>query len=431
MSRPYKYYPKKNYQPKKAFTKWLDDRLPIIRFLYEHIVSFPVPKNLNYFYTFGAVLLFMLISQIFSGIIMAMHYVPHIDMAFDSYEYTRRTVNYGWLFASQHTVGASFFFLAAYIHIARSIYYGSYKAPRELVWIIGLVIYFIMMAIAFTGYVLRWGMMSTTATSVISNFIGQIPFIGNYLRSLMLGSFCIGQPTLNHLYAFHIILPFILLFFVFLHIWAIHVSGQSNPLGIAIKSNKDLEPFAPNAIMKDIIAICSFAILFAIFVFYLPDLLQNNDNFMKGNPDMVTTHIAPEWYFLPFYSMLRCMDFNIWIINSAFAGFLVVSLAFLILFILPWVDKSPVNSGAFRPLYKIFFYLFIVDMIILGYLGNQPVSSLITNFSQICTLYYFVFFLIIIPFIWRIEPHIKLPESIASDVVEKRKNKERLRKNIW
>lgn len=418
----------KNYIPKTKFAKWLNNRLPINSFIYQKILQFKVPKNLNYFYTFGAILLFMLASQMFSGIIMAMHYIPTIDNAFASHEYIRRTVQYGWIFTASHSVGASFFFIAAYIHIARSFYYGSYKNPRELVWFLGLIIYFIMMAIAFTGYVLSWGMMSTTATTVISNFIAQIPFSGEFLKNLLLGDFVLGQATLNHLYIFHIILPFLLCFIVFLHIWAIHISGQSNPLGIKINSINDIENFAPSVLLKDILAICIFALCFALCVFYMPDIMQSNENFAPGNPDLVTLHIAPEWYFLPFYSMLRSIDFNILNLNSAFLGLITVSMAFLILFFVPYLDKSKIQSARFRPIYKFFFWLFIFNMISLGYLGNLDITPVVILLSKIATLYYFLFFFIILPFIPKIENQKKLPNSIA-EYLAQQKNKAKL--SLW
>lgn len=418
----------KIYIPKSKFAKWFNSRLPIISFIYEHIMRFSVPKNLNYFYSFGAVLLFMLASQIFSGIVMAMHYMPDINMAFASHEYMRRNVQYGWIFTASHSVGASFFFIAAYIHIARGFYYGSYKPPREMVWFLGIFMYFIMMAIAFTGYVLSWGMMSTTATTVISNFIAQIPLFGEFLKKLLLGDFAVGQATLSHLYIFHIILPFILCFIVFLHIWAIHVSGQSNPLGVKIKSEKDTVNFAPYFLIKDILSICLFALLFAVAVFYMPDIMQSNENFVAGNPDMVTSHIAPEWYFLPFYSMLRAMDFSILGMNAAFTGLLVVSFAFVILFLVPYLDKSNTQSAKFRPIYRIFFWIFIANMILLGYLGACDISPKILNISKVATLYYFIFFLIIMPFLPRIEKQPNLPNSIDEFM---KKPKQKFKLNLW
>ncbi len=418
----------KIYIPKTKLAKWFDQRLPIARFIYEHILTFSTPRNLNYFYTFGSILLFMLASQIFSGIIMAMHYVPHIDMAFSSKEYMRRTINYGWLFTASHSVGASFFFIAAYIHIARGLYYGSYKPPREMVWFLGIFIYFIMMIIAFTGCVLSYSMMSTTAIIVISNFIEHIPFIGTFLNHLLLGGFVVGQPTLNHLYIFHIILPFILCLFIFLHIWSIHISGQSNPLGIEVKTDKDLVPFAPYVLLKDVLAVSIFALIFAVFVFYMPDIMQSNESFIAGNPDMITNHIAPEWYFLPFYSMLRAMDFDILYINSAFAGVIVVFSAFAILFFIPYLDRSHICSARFRPIYRIFFWLFICNMILLGYLGNCNITPFVINLSKLCTSYYFIFFLIIMPFIKNFEKQPVFPNSIYEDVKAK---KSRARINLW
>ncbi|MDN5249384.1 MAG: cytochrome bc complex cytochrome b subunit, partial [Alphaproteobacteria bacterium] len=311
---------RKSYVATTRLGNWIDERLPLPRFLYEHIFNFLIPYNLNYFYTFGAIALFMLVSQIFSGIVMAMHYVPQVSMAFESKEYIKRSVNFGWLFTSIHSIGASFFFLSIYIHMARSLYYGSYKKPRELVWLIGVILFFIMLFIAFTGYVTSWSLVSTTAITVISNFIEKIPLIGPYLSGALLGGTTLGQHSLTRLYALHIILPFILCSFVFLHIWSVHRVGQSNPDGLKLVKPEEFVPFAPYGIIKDCIAICCFALLFALFIFYMPDLLHTSNSLIEGDTANVATSIIPEWYFVPFYTMLRAATFKIGFISASTIG---------------------------------------------------------------------------------------------------------------
>lgn len=387
-------------KPYVATTKWgiwIDERLPLPRFLYEHIFNFLIPYNLNYFYTFGAIALFMLVSQIFSGIVMAMHYVPNISMAFESREYIKRSVNFGWLFTSIHSIGASFFFLSIYIHMGRGLYYGSYKKPRELVWAIGVILFFIMLFIAFTGYAASWSLVSNIAVTVISNFIEKIPIIGPYLSSALLGGTTLGQHSLTRLYAMHIILPFILCGFLFLHIWSVHRVGQGNPAGVELTKPEEFIPFAPYGIIKDCIAICCFAILFAIFVFYMPDLLQSSNSMINGDITNISSSIEPEWYFVPFYTMLRSATFKIGFISAGTVGVFTVIAALVILLFLPILDHSSIYATKDRPIYRIGFWLFIADIILLGYLGYQPPNPLAIALSQIGTGYYFIFFLLIMP----------------------------------
>lgn len=415
-----------SYTPKSALGRWFDKRLPIMRFIYGFGVSFPVPRNLNYFYTFGGILTLMLLSQILTGIVMSMHYVPDVAIAFDSRERFMRDGQFGWLFEPWHAVGASFFFIAAYIHLARGLYYGSHKKPRELIWIIGVLIYIVMMASAFLGYVLVWGMMSTSAASVISGLFKAVPFIGPWLHETLLGGFNIGQPTLNRFYSLHYLFPFILLGLVGLHVWAVHQVGQNNPTGVEVQSESETVPFTPFATVKDIFAISVFLIFFSWFLFYMPDYMGHPDNYIPGDTMSTSAHIVPEWYFLPFYAMLRAITFNIGPISSTFAGVIVLVSSIVVLLFIPWLDRSKVKSARYRPLYKLFFWLFIADVVFLGWLGSQPISNATILSAQIATAYYFVFFLVIMPFLPKLERNLTVPKSITEDMQEKSKNKGRL-----
>lgn len=416
-----------NYRPKSKLGKFIDERLPIIRLMYNLGVSFPVPRNLNYFYTFGGILSLMLISQILTGLVVAMHYVPDVALAFQSRERFMRDGQFGWLFGPWHSVGASFFFIAAYIHVARGFYYGSHKKPREIVWLLGVLIYFTMMAIAFFGYVLIWGQMSISAASVISNFFKAIPLIGTWLYEMILGGYSIGQPTLNRFYVLHWFLSFILVFLVALHVWAIHVVGQNNPTGIDVKSHRETVPFTPFALIKDIFAISIFLIFFAWFLFYMPDYLGSADNFMEADPLKSSAHIQPEWYFLPFYAMLRAINFDIGFISSTLAGILVLLGSIGVLLFLPWLDRSPIRSARYRPTLKFFYWLFIGDFIMLGWLGAQAIDDSTILWAQIGTAYYFMFFLIIMPLLPRFEKTLPLPTSITVDMAAKKQRG----KSLW
>ena len=415
-----------SYTPKSALGRWFDKRLPIMRFIYGFGVSFPVPRNLNYFYTFGGILTLMLLSQILTGIVMSMHYVPDVAIAFDSRERFMRDGQFGWLFEPWHAVGASFFFIAVYIHLARGLYYGSHKKPRELIWIIGVLIYIVMMASAFLGYVLVWGMMSTSAASVISGLFKAVPFIGPWLHETLLGGFNIGQPTLNRFYSLHYLFPFILLGLVGLHVWAVHQVGQNNPTGVEVQSASETVPFTPFATVKDIFAISVFLIFFSLFLFYMPDYMGHPDNYIPGDTMSTSAHIVPEWYFLPFYAMLRAITFNIGPISSTFAGVIILVSSIVVLLFIPWLDRSKVKSARYRPLYKLFFWLFIADVVFLGWLGSQPISNATILSAQIATAYYFVFFLVIMPFLPKFERNLTVPKSITEDMQEKSKNKGRL-----
>lgn len=407
------------YTPGTAIEKWLDDRLPIIRFSKEHLMDFPTPKNLNYWWTFGAILVMCLGIQIVTGVILAMHYTPHVSMAFDSVEHIRRDVNGGRMIQAFHAVGASMFFAAVYIHIFRGMYFGSYKAPREILWILGVLIFLLMMATAFMGYVLPWGQMSGWAATVITNIFAAIPVIGNPLLELLRGGFSVGNPTLNRFFSLHYLLPFVIAAVVALHIWALHVPGNNNPVGVDVKDSRDTLPFHPYYTMKDAFGMVVFLIPFAWFAFFAPDILGHPDNYIQFNSQVTPAHIVPEWYFLPFYAILRAIDFNILFIDSKLGGVIFFGGSILILFFLPWLDTSKVRSGNFRPMFKWFYWIFVVNFVALTYLGAAPAEGIYVVLAKICTAYYFIHFLVILPLLGRIETPRPLPTSISESVLAK------------
>src|SRR5690606_23856920 len=331
------------YTPGSALEKWIDDRLPIIRWSKTHLMDYPTPKNLNYWWTFGAVLAVMLVVQIATGVVLAMHYTPHVDLAFDSVEHIRRDVNGGRIIQATHAVGASMFFAAVYIHMFRGLYFGSYKAPREILWILGVLIFALMMATAFMGYVLPWGQMSFWAATVITQILGAVPIVGDPILQLLRGGFAVDNATLNRFFSLHYLLPFVIAAVVALHIWALHVPGNGNPIGVEVKSKRDTVSFHPYYTMKDLFAIVVFCIPFAWFVFFIPDILGHADNYIPANSQVTPAHIVPEWYFLPFYAILRAIDFNVLFIDSRLGGVIAFGASIAILFFLPWLDRSPVR----------------------------------------------------------------------------------------
>jgi ubiquinol-cytochrome c reductase cytochrome b/c1 subunit len=410
-----------SYHPKSAAAKWLHERLPIMDLVYGQALDFPTPKNLNYWWTFGGILMLMLTVQLLTGIVLAMHYTPHVDMAFNSVEHIMRDVNYGWLLRYMHANGASFFFIAVYIHIFRGMYYGSYKAPREVLWIIGVLILLVMMATAFMGYVLPWGQMSFWGAKVITNLFSAFPFFGNTITTWLWGGFAVDNPTLNRFYSLHYLLPFVLAALVGLHIWALHVPGNNNPVGVSVKSSQDTIPFHPYYTMKDTFAIMVFLIVFAVFVFFVPNYLAHPLNYEMANPLKTPTHIVPEWYFLPYYAILRSITFSIGPLTAKLLGVTAMFGSILILFVLPWLDTSKVRSATFRPLYKQFFWLLVADTIFLGYLGSRPAEGLYVTLALIGTIYYFVHFLVILPLLGLLETPKPLPASISEAVLAKKK----------
>ena len=398
--------------PKSAFGKWFESRLPIGGLIHSSFISFPVPRNITYLWTFGAILIFMLVAQIVTGIFLAMHYTPEATKAFDSVEHIMRDVNYGWLMRYLHANGASMFFIAVYIHIFRGMYYGSYKAPREILWILGVVILLLMMATAFMGYVLPWGQMSFWGATVITNLFSAIPVVGETIVSFLWGGFAVGNPTLNRFFSLHYLMPFMILGVVILHVWALHVPGQNNPTGVPIKSGKDAVPFTPYATIKDLFAVVVFMIFYAWWVFYVPNYLGHADNYIPANPAVTPAHIVPEWYFLPFYAILRA-------IPDKLGGVLAMGGAIVILAFMPWLDTSKVRSASYRPLYKIAFWAFVVTTVMLGWLGAKPAEGGYVVASQLFTAYYFAHFLIVLPLLGLFETPQPLPSSIAEAVLGK------------
>ena len=398
------------YQPQNGILRWLETRLPIGGLAHSSFIAYPTPRNLNYWWTFGGILSFMLGVQIITGVVLAMHYQAHVDLAFRSVEFIMRDVNYGWLLRYIHANGASMFFLAVYIHMFRGIYYGSYKAPREVLWILGVIIYLLMMATGFMGYVLVWGQMSFWAATVITNLFSAIPGVGETIVTWLWGGYAVGQPTLNRFFSLHYLLPFVIAGVVVLHVWALHVAGQNNPAGIEPKSDKDTVPFTPYATVKDSFAIAVFCILFAWFIFYIPGYLGHADNFIPANPAQTPAEIVPEWYYLPFYAILRS-------IPNKLLGVIALFGSILILAFLPWLDPSRVRSARYRPMFKQFFWLWVIACIGLGYLGSKPPEGAYVLISRIFTAYYFGFFIIVLPLLGIFEKSKPLPNSISDSVL--------------
>ena len=400
------------YVPKSKLAEWFDSRLPLLT-LSHHIRSYPTPKNLNYWWTFGGILTFFLITQIVTGVILAMYYVAHSDLAFESIEHIMRDINYGWLIRYVHANGSSMFFLAVYIHIFRTLYYGSYKSPREVIWITGLIIYLFMMATAFMGYVLPWGQMSFWAATVITNLFSAIPLIGENITEWLWGGYSVGNPTLNRFYSLHYLFPFLIFGLVILHIWALHVPGNNNPIGIDIKkNNNETVSFHPYIVMKDLFALLVFLIIFFAFVFFAPNVLGHPDNYIEANPLVTPSHIVPEWYLLPFYAILRA-------IPSKLGGVIFMFASIFVLMFLPWLDTLKVRSATFRPTYRKFFWVLVFNVILLGYLGAKPPDGIYLILARIATAYYFIHFLILLPFLSRYEKTDPLPQSISDPVLTK------------
>ncbi len=406
-----------HYEPKTGVEKWIDKRLPLPRLMYDSFVSYPVPRNLNYMYTFGGILMLMLVCQLVTGIVLVMHYTANTALSFASVEHIMRDVNYGWLIRYMHMNGASMFFIAVYLHIFRGLYYGSYKEPRELLWILGVIIFLLMMATAFMGYVLPWGQMSFWGATVITNLFSALPLVGEPIVTWLWGGFAVDNPTLNRFFSLHYLLPFMILGVVILHVWALHVTGQTNPTGIEVKSKKDTLPFTPYATIKDAFALICFFILFAWFLFYMPNFLGHHDNYIQANPLATPAHIVPEWYFLPFYAILRAITFDIGPISAKLGGVIAMFGSIAVLFILPWLDTSKVKSTKYRPIYKWFFWIFVADTVLLGWLGSRPAEQPYIIIAQLATLYYFAHFLVILPLLGLFETPKKQPASIAEAVL--------------
>ena len=401
------------YVPSSAIGRWFESRLPIMGLIHGSFVAYPVPRNLNYFWTFGGILSFMLGAQIITGIILAMHYTPHVDYAFASVEHIMRDVNWGWFIRYTHANGASMFFVAVYIHMLRGLYYGSYKAPREVLWILGVIIYLLMMATGFMGYVLPWGQMSFWGATVITNLFSAIPLVGESITTWLWGGYSVDNPTLNRFFSLHYLLPFMIAGVVVLHVWALHVVGQNNPDGVEVKNvERDTLPFTPYATIKDAFGMAVFLIFYSWFIFYAPNYLGHADNYIEANPLVTPSHIVPEWYYLPFYAILRA-------IPSKLGGVVAMFGAIGILAFLPWLDTSRVKSAKYRPVYRVFFWAFVLACLGLGYLGSQPPEGGFVIAARLLTLYYFGFFIIILPLLGLFETPKPVPASIADAVLAK------------
>jgi ubiquinol-cytochrome c reductase cytochrome b/c1 subunit len=416
---------------------WVDERLPIFTMMKNEYGTFPTPKNFNYFWNFGAIAMVILITMIATGLFLAMNYAANTHIAFDSVERIMRDVNYGWLLRYMHSNGASMFFIAVYIHMYRGLYYGSYKRPRELLWIIGVVIFLLMMATAFMGYVLPWGQMSFWGATVITNLFSALPLIGEHIVTWLWGGFSVDNPTLNRFYALHFLLPFVILGVVFIHIWALHVTGSNNPLGIEPQDKKDTIPFHPYYTTKDGFGIVVFLIIYAFFIFFAPNVLGHPDNYIPANPMQTPAHIVPEWYFLPFYAILRAAPditipfTHLTLLSAKLAGVLAMFGAIGVMFILPWLDNSPIRSAVFRPWYRKATWVLVVAFVLLGCAGYNPADANLVLFghdtmigwvwiARFAALYYFGYFLVLLPVFAKYEPRMTLPPSIHQAVLTKK-----------
>ncbi len=399
---------------------WIDYRLPIFTFMEHELNEYPTPKNLNYWWNFGSLAGIILVIMIVTGIVLAMHYTPHVDYAFDSVERIMRDVNYGWLIRYIHMNGGSAFFLVVYIHIFRGFYYGSYKEPRELLWILGVVLFLLMMATAFVGYVLPWGQMSYWAAKVITNMFSAVPLIGDYIVTWRWGGFTVDNPTLNRFYAFHYLLPFVIVGVVILHIWALHRFGSNNPLGIDPKGPQDKIPFHPYYTAKDAFGLGVFLVLFAAILFFAPNSLGEPINYVEANPLVTPAHIVPEWYFLPYYAILRSVTFDIWFLSAKLIGVVLMFGSTLILILMPWLDRSPVKSARFRPAYKMAFWVLVFDCVVLGWVGASPPEPPYLYIGQVATVWYFFHFLVLVPLLSlpALDRPKPLPVSIGAPVLK-------------
>jgi ubiquinol-cytochrome c reductase cytochrome b subunit len=386
----------KEYKPTNPFMQWMDERLPLPRFVYNAIgAGYPVPRNINYFWNFGFLALICLGIQIVTGVVLAMHYAANAAIAFNSVEHIMRDVNWGWLMRYAHANGASAFFVVIYIHIFRGLFFSSYKAPREMIWLLGVVIFLLMMATAFM-------------------------LIGEPIQTWLLGGFAPDNAALNRFFSLHYLLPFVIVGVVVLHIWALHIPGSSNPTGVEVKSESDTVPFYPYFIAKDGWAALAFLFIFCAVVFFAPNMLGHPDNYIPANPMSTPAHIVPEWYFWPFYAILRAFTFDFLFIPAKLLGVLAMFGSILIWFLLPWLDRSPVRSGHYRPLFRKFFWFGLIPaMLVLFYCGGAPAEEPYVMLSQIASLYYFAHFLIILPIVSSIERPLPLPFSITEAVLGK------------
>jgi ubiquinol-cytochrome c reductase cytochrome b subunit len=415
--------PHDHYEPKTGAEKWVESRLPIIGLIHSTLMI-PTPKNLNWMWIWGIILTFCLVMQIVTGIALVMHYTPDTTLAFASVEHIMRDVNGGWALRYVHANGASLFFVAVYSHIFRGLYYGLYKTPREITWIIGILIFILMMGTAFMGYVLPWGQMSFWGATVITGLFGAIPLIGNDIQTWLLGGPAVDNSTLTHFFSLHYLLPFITAALVAVHIWSFHTTGNGNPAGVEVRrmskedAQKDTLPFWPYFVIKDLFALVFILAVFAVIVGFMPNYLGHPDNYVEANPLKTPAHIVPEWYFLPFYAMLRAITFDVLFINSKLGGVIAMFGSIALLALVPWLDTSRVRSGRFRPQFKIWYWLLVVDFFLLMWCGGMPAEQPFVIISQLATLYWFVFFLVILPLLGITERALPTPETIEQDFRE-------------
>ena len=419
------------YEPKTRAEKWIDHRLPIVRLLRETLI-FPSPKNLNWMWIWGIVLMFALILQIATGVVLAMHYTPDITLAFASVEHIMRNVNHGHMLRYLHQNGAMLMFLAVYLHIFRGMYYGSYKAPREITWIIGVLLYVLMMATAFMGYVLPWGQMSFWGATVITGLFGAIPGIGDTLQTWLLGGPAVGNAALTRFFSLHYLLPFVILGLTIVHIWAFHHTGNNNPTGVEVRrtskaeSEADTLNFWPYFVIKDLFALAFVILIFWMVVAFMPNFLGHTDNYIEADPLVTPAHIVPEWYFLPFYAILRAFTPDVWlvialnwlsfgIIDATFFGVLAMFAAIFMWALMPWLDTSSVRSGRYRPWFKVWFWVFIVNFVVLTWVGAMPAEGIYPIIALIGATYWFAYFLVILPLLGVLERPDPVPASIEED----------------
>lgn len=415
---------------------WVDERLPIFTMLEKEYGSFPTPKNFNYFWNFGALAMVMLVIMIVSGLFLAMNYAANTHIAFDSVERIMRDVNWGWFMRYLHANGASMFFIVTYVHIYRGLYYGSYKKPRELLWLFGVVIFLLLMATGFMGYVLPWGQMSFWGATVITNLFSALPLVGESIVTWLWGGFSVDNPTLNRFFVFHFVLPFVICAVVFLHVWALHVTGSNNPLGIEPQDKKDTVPFHPYYTSKDVFGTMIFMIFYMFFVFFAPNVLGHPDNYIPANPMQTPPHIVPEWYYLPFYAILRAVPdvtipfTHITLLSAKLGGVLAMFGAIGVLFIMPWLDRSPIRSAVFRPYWRRSMYALVVAFVLLGCAGYNPADANVAVFgfdthipwlwvARLTGLFYFAHFLVFPLLFAKIEPRPVMPRSIHEAVLAK------------
>ncbi len=410
--------PHEEYEPKSKFGNWIDERLPLGRFIY-NFVTIPTPKNLNWWWIWGIVLTFTLVLMIVTGIVLAMHY--DVGNGFASIERIMRDVPAGYAFRYVHANGASLFFIAVYIHIFRGLYYGSYKSPREITWIVGVIIYVLMMATAFLGYTLPQGQMSLHGGSVITGLFGSIPWIGPTIQKWLLGGPAMSLDSFNRFFALHFLLPFIIAAMVAVHFWAFHTTGNNNPAGVPIRKKnleevkKDTVPFFPYFVVKDLVGLGLVMIVFAIVVWTTPNYLGHPDNYIEANRFVTPTHIVPEWYFLPFYAMLRAIDFNVLFIPAKFAGVLVMFGSIAVIAVAPWTDTSRVRSGRYRPAFKWFFWLLVADFMILMWCGSMVPTAAIKWISIVGIIIWFGYFLVVLPVLGLREKTQEEPKTVEDD----------------